>query len=77
MTSWYHDVMNKQTTVRLPNDVAEAAQKIAEIKGTSLNQLIVQALEQQIEEVRKDKKFMDEAKKLVQRDKNILDRLSN
>ena len=76
MTSWYHDVMNKQTTVRLPNDVAEAAQKIAEIKGTSLNQLIVQALEQQIEEVRKDKKFMDEAKKLVQRDKNILDRLA-
>jgi len=50
--------------------------KIAEIKGTSLNQLIVQALEQQIEEVRKDKKFMDEAKKLVQRDKNILDRLA-
>ncbi|MFM9095711.1 MAG: YlcI/YnfO family protein [Actinomycetes bacterium] len=69
--------MNKQTTVRLPQDVAEAAQKIAEIKGTSLNQLIVQALEQQIEEVRKDKKFMDEAKKLVQRDKNILDKLSN
>jgi hypothetical protein len=69
--------MNKQTTVRLPQDVAEAAQKIAEIKGISLNQLIVQALEQQIEEVRKDKKFMDEAKKLVQRDKNILDRLSN
>ena len=68
--------MNKQTTVRLPQDVAEAAQKIAEIKGTSLNQLIVQALEQQIEEVRKDKKFMDEAKKLAQRDKNILDRLA-
>jgi hypothetical protein len=68
--------MNKQTTVRLPQDVAEAAQKIAEIKGISLNQLIVQALEQQIEEVRKDKKFMDEAKKLVQRDKNILDRLA-
>ncbi len=76
MTSWYHDVMNKQTTVRLPNDVAEAAQKIAEIKGTSLNQLIVQALEQQIEDVRKDKKFMEEAKKLAQRDKNILDRLA-
>ena len=68
--------MTKQTTVRLPKEVAEAAEKIAEIKGTSLNQLIVQALEQQIEEVRKDKKFMQEVKKLVQRDKNILDRLA-
>ncbi len=38
--------------------------------------LKLRALEQQIEEVRKDKKFMDEAKKLVQRDKNILDRLA-
>ncbi len=68
--------MNKQTTVRLPQEISEAAQKIAEIKGTSVNQLIVQALEKEIEEVRKDKKFMDEAKRLASRDKEILDRLA-
>jgi len=50
--------MAKQTTVRLPDGLSDAAQTVARAKGTSLNQLIVEALEKEILSARKDKKFM-------------------
>ena len=68
--------MPKQTTVHLPDDLAEAAEAVAWVKGTSLNGLIVDSLTAEIEIVRSDKDFTTWAKKLLERDKELLDRLA-
>lgn len=74
--SRYHDIMAKQTTVRLPDDLADEAETVARVSGTSVNQLIVSALEAEIERVRSDRGFMDRAEHLLERDREIIDRLA-
>lgn len=68
--------MTKQTTVRLPKDLADDAETVARVKGTSVNQLIVDSLAAEIERVRADKDFTSRAKRLLARDKELLDRLA-
>ena len=68
--------MAKQTTVRLPDDLADKAEVIARTRGTSLNQLIIDSLVIEIDRVRSDTSFMSRAKVLVERDKEILDELA-
>jgi predicted transcriptional regulator len=68
--------MTKQTTVRLPDDLAEDAEAVARVRGTSVNQLIVDSLAAEIERVRADKDFTARAKRLLERDKELLDRLA-
>ena len=74
--SRYHDVMPKQTTVRLPDELAAEAEAVARVKGTSLNALIVESLAAEIEKVRANKDFTKRARKLLERDKELLDRLA-
>ena len=74
--SRYHGVMAKQTTVRLPEELADEAETVARVKGTSVNQLIVDSLAAEIERVRADKDFTTRAKRLLARDKELLDRLA-
>jgi len=68
--------MPKQTTVRLPDDLAEKVVTVARAKGTSVNQFIIDSLEIEIDRVRKDTKFMNRVKQLVERDREILDELA-
>jgi len=68
--------MTKQTTVRLPDDLADQAEAVARVKGTSVNTLIVDSLAAEIERVRADKDFTKRARKLLERDKELLDRLA-
>ncbi len=68
--------MPKQTTVRLPDDLADQADAIARVRGTSVNTLIVESLAAEIERVRKDKAFTTRARRLLERDKELLDRLA-
>lgn len=74
--SRYHDVMTRQTTVRLPDDLADQAEAVARVRGSSLNALIVESLTDEIERVRADKDFTARARKLLKRDKELLDRLA-
>lgn len=74
--SRYHDYMTKQTTVRLPEELADDAETVARVQGTSVNQLIVDSLAAEIERVRADKNFTSRAKRLLARDKELLDRLA-
>ncbi len=74
--SRYHDVMPKQTTVRLPDDLADDAEAVARVRGSSVNQLIIDSLAAEIERVRADDDFTSRAKKLLERDREILDRLA-
>jgi hypothetical protein len=68
--------MNKQTTVRLPEDLADQAEVIARARGTSVNQVLIDGLLLEIERVKADKEFMATLERLVARDKEILDRLA-
>jgi len=68
--------MPKQTTVRLPDDLAGKVEAVARAKGTSVNQLIIDSLVVEIDRVRKDTKFMNRVKQLAERDREILDELA-
>lgn len=68
--------MPKQTTVRLPDDLADKVETVARAKGTSVNQFIIDSLVIEIDRVRKDTKFMNRVKQLAERDREILDELS-
>ncbi len=49
---------------------------MARVRGTSVNQLIVESLASEIERVRADEDFTGRARKLLERDKELLDRLA-
>lgn len=68
--------MPKQTTVRLPDDLADDAEAVARVRGDSVNKVIIDALAAEIERVRSDADFTARAKKLLERDREILDRLA-
>jgi hypothetical protein len=68
--------MTKQSTVRLPDELAETAEAVARVRGTSVNQLIIDALTAEIERVRGDDEFTTRARELIERDKELLDRLA-
>ena len=68
--------MTKQTTVRLPSELAEQAEAIARVKGASLNQMIIESLEAEINRVRTDVEFVERAKQLLERDREIIDLLA-
>lgn len=74
--SRYNSFMAKQTTIRLPEDLAEDAEAVARVRGTSLNQLIVDSLSAEIGRVRSDDDFTARAKRLLERDKELLERLA-
>ena len=74
--SRYHDVMAKQTTVRLTEDLAEEAEAVARVNGISVNALIIESLSAEITRVRADKEFTTRVSKLLKRDKELLDRLA-
>lgn len=76
LTSRYHECMTKQTTVRLPDELADEAEAVARVRGTSINALIIESLTAEIERVRKDKAFTATARKLLERDKELLNRLA-
>jgi len=68
--------MAKQTTVRLPDELADQAEAVARVKGVSVNTLIIDSLAAEIEKVRGDKDFTSQARKLLERDKELLNRLA-
>jgi hypothetical protein len=68
--------MTKQTTVRLPDEVADQAEAVARVRGTSVNAVIIESLKAEIARVRADKEFSARAKKLLERDRDLLERLA-
>lgn len=68
--------MTKQTTVRLPEELGDQAEALARVQGRSLNAVIVDSLAAEVERVRGDKDFTKRARQLLERDKELLDRLA-
>lgn len=68
--------MTKQKTVRLPDELADQAEAVARIQDTSMNQLIIDSLAKEIDRVRADHDFTTRARRLLERDKELLERLA-
>ena len=68
--------MTRQTTVRLPDDLAREAEAVARVQGSSMNRLVIDSLRAEIDRVRADDDFTSRAKRLLQRDQELLERLA-
>ena len=66
----------RQTTLRLPEDLADKAEVVARVQGKSLNQFVVDSLTVEINRVRKDAEFMSTVERLLERDQEILRKLA-
>ncbi len=66
----------KSTTVRMPQELAETAEVVARARGVSVNELVLDALKAELDRVRNDTEFMERLRSLVERDREILDRLA-
>ena len=60
----------------MPEELAETAEVVARGRGTSVNALVIEALEAEIARIKSDKDFMDKLRALTERDREILDRLA-
>ena len=67
---------SRQTTVRLPGELADQAEAIARVRGISVNALVVESLKAEIERVRADRDFTTRARELLDRDREIIERLA-
>ena len=68
--------MSKQTTARIPDGLAQEAEAVARVQGSSMNQLIIDSLRAEIDRVRADDDFTSRATRLIQRDRELLERLA-
>jgi len=69
-------VEKRTTTVRIPEELAQKADLVARGRGISVNALMRQALEAEIERVKADPEFIETLRAITKRDKEILDRLA-
>jgi predicted transcriptional regulator len=69
-------VTRRITTVRIPEDLAEKADIVARGRGVSVNALMLDALQAEIDSVKSDTEFMETLRALTERDQEILDRLA-
>ena len=60
----------------MPEELAEEADMVARGRGISVNTLMLEALQAEIEQVKENAEFMDRLRALTERDKEILDRLA-
>lgn len=68
--------MTKNLTVRLPDELATDAEAIARAEGTSLNETIKDALADAVARRRKDPEFKKRLREIIDRDRELLDRLA-
>jgi hypothetical protein len=74
--AWYHDTMTKHLTIRIPDDVAENAEAIARVDGVSLNETVKRSLVEAIERRRQNPEFKSRLKKIIEEDRELLERLA-
>lgn len=72
----YHDTMAKNLTVRLDDQLAADTEAIARAEGTSLNETVKQALTEAVERRRKDPEFKKRLRRIIEEDRELLERLA-
>ena len=73
---WYHGGMAKNLTVRLDDDLAADTEALARAEGQSLNATVKSALREAVERRRHDPKFKARIQKIIDEDRELLDRLA-
>ena len=68
--------MTKNITVRLPDDVAADAEALARVNGVSLNETVKQSLIEEVNRKRRDPAFKARVEEIIERDRELLERLS-
>jgi hypothetical protein len=72
----YHGTMTKNMTVRLPDDLAADAEALARVEGKSVNETIKDALVAAVEQRRRDPKFKQRVRQIIEEDRELLERLA-
>ncbi|MDK1039693.1 MAG: hypothetical protein QGD91_12425, partial [Actinomycetota bacterium] len=57
-------------------NLADDAEAVARVQGVSVNALIIDALKAEIERVCQDEDFTSRARRLLERDRELLERLA-
>jgi predicted transcriptional regulator len=68
--------MAKNLTVRLDDDLAADAQALARAEGRSLNETVKLVLSEAVERRRRDPKFKARVRKIIDQDRELLERLA-
>ncbi len=76
MEAWYYDVMAKNLTIRLDDELAADAAALARAEGKSLNETVKQALTEAVERRRRDPKFKARLRRIIEEDRELLERLA-
>ena len=76
LQSCYHDVMTKNLTVRLPDQLAADTDALARVEGKSVNETIRTALEESIARRKRDPEFRARLRKIIEEDRELLERLA-
>jgi Arc/MetJ-type ribon-helix-helix transcriptional regulator len=66
----------KAMTLRLPDEIAADLEAIARADETSVSDAVREAIERHIAERRKDKEFKARLRNIIERDRQVLDRLA-
>jgi hypothetical protein len=76
--SWYPDIAmaRKNMTLRLPAEQAEELEAVARAEGISVSDAVREAIAEHIARKRKDKAFRERLRAVVERDREILERLA-
>ncbi len=76
MLSWHHAAMGNQRPMRDPHELADRSATVGDAGGENLDGRAVGSFEAEIERVRGEDDFAARAKRLLERDREILDRLA-
>ena len=68
--------MTKQTTIRIPDELADQIEVVAAVRNISVNQLAIDALQVEVSRVKEDRQFMVALKEHTRKHKELLDRLA-
>ena len=68
--------MTKHVTGRLPDDLAAEAEAVARAESRSLNETVKEALAEAVERKRQDPAFKKRLRKIIEQDRELLERLA-
>jgi hypothetical protein len=76
--AWYRDteMARKNMTLRLPAEQADELEAVARAEGISVSDAVREAIAEHIARKRKDKAFRERLRAVVERDREILERLA-
>lgn len=72
----YYATMAKNLTVRLDEELAADTEALARAQGASLNETVKQALRDAVERRRRDPKFKAQVRRIIEEDRELLERLA-